>query len=404
MDEQSENSKNEVNKEEIEIDVDDKRKRKKKKTNGEEEMTKDELIKKESDEVQVRGLNTIQELNESQNEEVLGNFETNKSREDNQIVKNVSYEEQEITQNYDLTINSLLQDIVLKAYDETTPDNKEESNISEKKANEEARVEINSKPDELDQMNYEITNLLNIITVSTQGAGERAITIPDVNSGNQYENDSGDLINSNLIHQESNECLPDEDSDSDQRKSEVNIQYEHPNVLKQINISDCDAKYVEFDEKTNATLFNDNFKESLEDLTYDREEMGSRISLQTDKTIDSSIDDLSNLDKMNKQFEVIGKKSSSEGSDKFDILDKKELLSASLSNENGYEVVHKEAEETPSVTSSHNDDKSGNSNTNYHDEDDGISNRLKEQLSGNSLLSIYIFSGFKLITRNNFLD
>lgn len=233
--------------------------------------------------------------------------------------------------------------------------------------------------------NYEIMNLLNSITVSTQGKNEPAITIIANDSTNEVHNDDNNqnMIDYKLINQDSIESSPEKlQSEVEVMKSEVNIQYKHPNVLQQINISDCDERYVEFDDKTNRTVFNDNFKESLEDLSYDREEMGSRISLQTDKTIDSSIDDLSNLEKMNKQFEIVEKKSSSDGSDKFEILDKNELSKTS-SNENEFELINTDR---TSTTNSHNDD---NSNINYQDEADGISNRLKEQFSSNSLLGLY---------------
>jgi hypothetical protein len=242
-------------------------------------------------------------------------------------------------------------------------------------------IEINKN--DTDQ-NYEIMNLLNSITVSTQGKNEPAITIIANDSTNEINNDDNNqnMIDYKLTNQDSIESSPEKlQTEVEVIKSEVNIQYKHPNVLQQINISDCDERYVEFDDKTNRTVFNDNFKESLEDLSYDREEMGSRISLQTDKTIDSSIDDLSNLEKMNKQFEIVEKKSSSDGSDKFEILDKNELSKTS-SNENEFELINKDTDRT-STTNSHNDD---NSNVNYQDEADGISNRLKEQFSSNSVL------------------
>jgi hypothetical protein len=242
-------------------------------------------------------------------------------------------------------------------------------------------VEVNKN--DTDQ-NYEIMNLLNSITVSTQGKNEPAITIIANDSTNEINNDDNNqnMIDYKLTNQDSIESSPEKlQTEVEVMKSEVNIQYKHPNVLQQINISDSDERYVEFDDKTNRTVFNDNFKESLEDLSYDREEMSSRISLQTDKTIDSSIDDLSNLEKMNKQFEIVEKKSSSDGSDKFEILDKNELSKTS-SNENEFELINRDMDRT-STTNSHNDD---NSNINYQDEADGISNRLKEQFSSNSLL------------------
>ena len=57
-------------------------------------------------------------------------------------------------------------------------------------------------------------------------------------------------------------------------------------------------------------------------------------------------------------------------------------MSKTSSNENEFELINRDTDRT-STTNSHNDD---NSNINYQDEADGISNRLKEQFSSNSLL------------------
>ena len=353
---------------ELEVDEINKVKKKKKKKSyegneiNEEDEVKDELIINQTPQQieELHGsfinvLNTIIELNECQNDETIshGNSKENSIESiESQIQKNESLQLNEINYTNDAV--------------EKIDENKTEQQTAQKDSYDPVAKLV--EPEE----NYEITNLINSITVSTQGKSERGITIIG-----ETKNDEASTSDKNLILKLHQQISVDSNRDENEEiiKSEVNIQYKQPNKLQQININDSD-RYVEFDEKTNKTIFNDDFKESLEDLSYDQEEMGSKISLQTDKTIDSSIEDLAIL---NKQFEIFEMKNSS---DEYNS-DKKES-----SDKNSLEIINKKKDDSTSGSNSCVDEK----NNNYHDESDGISNRLKEQLSINSLLSRLYFN------------
>ena len=463
-------NKEEIEKSQLEIDVSERRKKKKKKKLNEiiEEANEELIVQspRQNEEIHVSfssGLNTIHEINESQNDETINFISSQVLSSDDELEKSSSLlNKQEKIQENKTVLFEVSEKILSKDYSSSIYQNIEEEShqiqetnvgfnqkentcyddetkliesiveniysvgvvispvlenkmVSEVSNNREESTQLNeviidaTKKKEVSinhdddneivesimelktytievnnsnntDLNYEITSLLDSITVSTQGKNEPAITISANESKNETQQDENpELMDSKLSHQDSIETSHDQ-TEIEVIKSEVNIQYKHPNTLQQINISDCDDRYVEFDDKTNRTIFNDDFKESLEDLSYDREEMGSRISLQTDKTLDSSIDDLTSLEKLNKQFEIVEKKSSSDSSDKFEIFDTTEL-SKTLSNENGFELINRD---TPGTNS--NDDNNNNNNNSYHDESDGISNRLKEQFSSNSLL------------------
>ena len=163
-------------------------------------------------------LNTIIELNECQNDETIshGNSKENSIESiESQIQKNESLQLNEINYTNDAV--------------EKIDENKTEQQTAQKDSYDPVAKLV--EPEE----NYEITNLINSITVSTQGKSERGITIIG-----ETKNDEASTSDKNLILKLHQQISVDSNRDENEEiiKSEVNIQYKQPNKLQQININD----------------------------------------------------------------------------------------------------------------------------------------------------------------------